>query len=38
MRKTDYHTLAPYVTAAAIDAEVSEVLDEIDRLSRRGNP
>lgn len=38
MRKTDYHTLAPYVSAAAIDAEVSEVLDEIDRLSRRGNP
>ena len=38
MRKTDYHTLAPYVSAAAIDAEVGEVLDEIDRLSRRGNP
>lgn len=35
MRKTDYHTLAPYVTAAAIDPEVGEVLDEIDRVSRR---
>ncbi len=37
MRKTDYHTLAPYVAAEAIDPEVSEVLDEIDRVSRRGN-
>lgn len=29
MRKTDYHTLAPYVSAATIAAEVREVLDEI---------
>jgi ABC-type taurine transport system ATPase subunit len=38
MRKTDYHTLAPYVGAAAIDPEVSEVLDEIAGVSRRGPP
>jgi len=36
MRKTDYHTLAPYVAAQAIDPEVNEVLDEVDRVSRRG--
>ncbi|TXH62101.1 MAG: AAA family ATPase [Burkholderiaceae bacterium] len=35
MRKTDYHTLAPYVAAVAIDAEVREVLDDIDRVSGR---
>lgn len=29
MRKTDYHTLAPFVDVAAIDAEVSELLDRI---------
>ncbi len=36
MRKTDYHTLAPYVRAATIDSEVIKVLDEIDRVSRQG--
>ena len=36
MRKTDYHTLAPYVSAAAIDAEVREVLDQIADVARRG--
>ena len=35
MRKTDYHTLAPYVDAASIDAEVRDVLDEIHRVSDR---
>ena len=35
MRKTDYHTLAPYVGAAGIDAEVREVLDDIDSVARR---
>jgi ABC-type taurine transport system ATPase subunit len=35
MRKTDYHTLAPYVAAKAIDPEVNDVLDEIERVSRR---
>jgi len=36
MRKTGYHALAPYVAAQAIDPEVNEVLDEVDRVSRRG--
>ena len=35
MRKTDYHTLAPYVGATGIDAEVREVLDNIDSVARR---
>lgn len=35
MRKTDYHTLAPYVAAKAIVPEVNDVLDEIERVSRR---
>lgn len=38
MRKTDYHTLAPYVDAQAIDTEMSDVLDEIDRVFREGRP
>lgn len=29
MRKTDFHTLAPFVDLTAIDAEVREVLDQI---------
>lgn len=37
MRKTDYHTLAPYVSAATIDPEVIEVLDDIDRVSKQGS-
>jgi predicted ATPase len=40
MRKTDYHTLAPYVPANALDAEVREKLDAIAagaaRAQRRG--
>ncbi len=36
MRKTDYHTLAPYVGAAGLDAEVSEVLDDIASVAQRG--
>lgn len=35
MRKTDYHTLAPYVGAAALDAEVRAVLDVICDVVRR---
>ncbi len=37
MRKTDYHTLAPYVAAAAIDEEVREVLDAISRVASQGH-
>jgi|ERR1700674_2528250 len=40
MRKTDYHTLAPYVAEKDIDAEVGEKLDRIvevaGRARRRG--
>jgi hypothetical protein len=35
MRKTDYHTLAPYVSGAAIDAEVREILDEITNVAKQ---
>lgn len=38
MRKTDYHTLAPYVDAAAIDPEVQALLDEIARVAGRATP
>ena len=38
MRKTDYHTLAPYVPREAIDSEVSEVLDRIVAVQRRAAP
>jgi energy-coupling factor transporter ATP-binding protein EcfA2 len=38
MRKTDYHTLAPYVDAAAIDPEVQALLDEILRVAQRASP
>ncbi|HAZ59962.1 MAG TPA: AAA family ATPase [Gammaproteobacteria bacterium] len=36
MRKTDYHTLAPYVAVAAIDAEIRNVLDDLHGVARRG--
>ena len=35
MQKTSYHTLAPYIGVAGIDAEVREVLDDIDSVARR---
>lgn len=35
MRKTDYHTLAPYVSASDIDPEVRKVLDQINQVARR---
>ena len=38
MRKTDYHTLAPYVPAEDIDPEVREKLDAIDRVAHRACP
>lgn len=34
MRKTDYHTLAPFVARDAIDPEISEKLDQIVAVSK----
>jgi hypothetical protein len=39
MRKTDYHTLAPFVPVNAIDAEITEKLNiivEVEKLARPG--
>jgi len=38
MRKTDYHTLAPFVPAAAIDNEIREVLDAIVQTENQARP
>lgn len=38
MRKTDYHTLAPYVPANALDPEVCEKLDAIVEVAGRARP
>ena len=38
MRKTDYHTLAPFVPAAELAAEVREKLDAIAAAAGRANP
>jgi ABC-type lipoprotein export system ATPase subunit len=38
MRKTDYHTLAPFVPRELIDAEVGEVLDHIVAACERAKP
>lgn len=38
MRKTDYHTLAPFVPAAAIDNEIREVLDAIVQTVNQARP
>ncbi|MBU2600810.1 MAG: AAA family ATPase [Actinobacteria bacterium] len=38
MRKTDYHTLAPFVSPADIDDEVREMLDRITQASERAVP
>jgi len=38
MRKTDYHTLAPFVAREAIDPEVSEKLDQIVAAAKRARP
>jgi energy-coupling factor transporter ATP-binding protein EcfA2 len=38
MRKTDYHTLAPFVPAAAIDNEIREVLDAIVHTANQARP
>lgn len=38
MRKTDFHTLAPYVAATAIDDEVRQVLDDIAKVCQAAAP
>lgn len=38
MRKTDYHTLAPFVPEAELDAEVREKLDAIAAAAGRAKP
>lgn len=38
MRKTDYHTLAPFVPAAVIDNEIREVLDAIVQTANQARP
>lgn len=38
MRKTDYHTLAPFVPAASLDAEVAEKLTAIADVARQARP
>lgn len=38
IRKTDYHTLAPFVAMETIDAEVREKLDAISEVAARARP
>ncbi|MEE8523222.1 MAG: AAA family ATPase, partial [Thermoanaerobaculia bacterium] len=38
MRKTDYHTLAPFVPESALDDEVREVLDLIAETAAKATP
>lgn len=38
MRKTDYHTLAPFVAREAIDPEISEKLDQIVAVAKGARP
>lgn len=38
MRKTDYHTLAPFVSANEFDTEVHEKLDAIAEVAARAHP
>jgi energy-coupling factor transporter ATP-binding protein EcfA2 len=38
MRKTDYHTLAPFVPAAALDDEIRETLDLIAQMADQARP
>ena len=38
MRKTDYHTLAPFVPAAALDEEIREKLDLIAETAAQARP
>jgi ABC-type arginine transport system ATPase subunit len=38
MRKTDYHTLAPFVSPPSLDDEIREKLDEIARIAALAKP
>lgn len=38
MRKTDYHTLAQFVSAGALDNELSEVFDELVAVAAQARP
>jgi energy-coupling factor transporter ATP-binding protein EcfA2 len=38
MRKTDFHTLAPFLAKEAIDAEIREKLDQIVAVRNRARP
>lgn len=38
MRKTDYHTLAPFVPASALDNEICVKLDAIVTIAKRATP
>lgn len=38
MRKTDYHTLAPFVPAGALDNELTEVFDELVAVAAQARP
>ena len=38
MRKTDYHTLAPFVPLELIDAEIRDKLDAIVTVAQRAAP
>jgi energy-coupling factor transporter ATP-binding protein EcfA2 len=38
MRKTDYHTLAPFLEKSALDTEVKEKLDKLVEVAERARP
>ena len=38
MQKTDYHTLAPYMPLALLDAEITEKLDAIAEVAAKATP
>ena len=38
MSKTDYHTLAPFVDAAAIDDDIKKMLDQIANAAQCAKP
>lgn len=38
MRKTDYHTLAPFLERAAMDVDIREKLDQIVAVANRAKP
>jgi hypothetical protein len=38
LRKTDYHVLAQHLRAEDLDPEISEVLDDFERIAARAKP